>query len=157
MDNSYFISHFLLVSLAWGIFGTLAMSLLMLGIDRAGLTKANMIEAIGSIFTKSEENAHLVGAIIHFASGVTFSIIYNLIFGFTNVTGFLLTTVVGIGIGFGHGFVMVFLLLVAVAEHHPLEKYREAGPYVAAAHLVGHIVYGAVVGAITGSSGLWVG
>jgi hypothetical protein len=41
-----------------------------------------------------------------------------------------------------------------VAEHHPLPEFREVGVAVAAAHLVGHIIYGLVVGMILGGMNL---
>jgi hypothetical protein len=40
-----------------------------------------------------------------------------------------------------------------VAEHHPLERFRDAGAEVAIAHMVGHIVYGLIVGFVIGFSG----
>jgi hypothetical protein len=58
-------------------------------------------------------------------------------------------------IGFLHGFVVFFLLINMVAEHHPLPEFREVGVGVAAAHLVGHIIYGLVVGMILGGMN-WV-
>lgn len=36
--------------------------------------------------------------------------------------------------------------MALVAERHPVEKFRRAGPEVAAAHIVGHVAYGLGVG-----------
>ncbi len=148
--NFLLVVQFLLVSLAAGITGTLCMTFFMHGFTRSGLANANMIEAIGSIFTKSENNALLVGGILHLVSGVIFAMIYALLLALLGVQGTFYSALVGLCIGAGHGFVLAFLLVVAVAEHHPLEKYREAGLGVAAVHFLGHIIYGAIVGTIVG-------
>ncbi len=49
-------------------------------------------------------------------------------------------------IGTFHGITVGLLLTVAVADHHPLEQFRAAGPAVAISHVIGHIVYGFFVG-----------
>ena len=48
------------------------------------------------------------------------------------------------------GHLANWLLVALVAEHHPIEKFQSAGLGVAAAHWVGHVVYGLVVGGIAG-------
>ena len=45
-------------------------------------------------------------------------------------------------------------LVISVAEHHPLERFRKAGITVAVSHLAGHMVYGLIVGAIWGVTGI---
>jgi hypothetical protein len=45
-----------------------------------------------------------------------------------------------------HGSVVSLMLVVLMAEHHPLERFREAGLRVAVTHVAAHIVYGFVVG-----------
>jgi len=42
--------------------------------------------------------------------------------------------------------VVSFALVVLVAEHHPLERFQKAGMGVAVAHLLGHLVYGLIIG-----------
>ena len=49
--------------------------------------------------------------------------------------------------GLFHGSVVGNLLVVIIAEHHPLERLREAGLPVAITHIAAHLVYGLVVGA----------
>jgi hypothetical protein len=44
---------------------------------------------------------------------------------------------------------MSFVLL-SVAERHPVERFRKASIEIGAAHVVGHIGYGAGVGAVLG-------
>jgi hypothetical protein len=57
-------------------------------------------------------------------------------------------------IGIFHGVVFSFLLVILVAEHHPLEQFREAGSEVAIAHLAGHIIYGLILGTLVGILGI---
>ena len=133
-----------------GIIGTGGMSLFMWLITRSGMTNADMIRAIGSIFTHSYENSFKPGLIIHLITGTIIAFIYILLinlFSPTSIAYFILT---GAMIGLFHGVAFSFLLVVSVAEHHPLERFREAGSEVAVAHLVGHIIYGLIVGTAVG-------
>jgi hypothetical protein len=41
---------------------------------------------------------------------------------------------------------MSFVLMAVVAERHPVERFRSAGPEVGAAHILGHVAYGLGVG-----------
>lgn len=65
---------------------------------------------------------------------------------------------IGIGamIGLFHRVAFAFLLVIMVAEHHPLEQYQDAGFEVAIAHLVGHVVYGILVGLVVGVTGVGI-
>ena len=133
-----------------GIIGTGGMSLFMWLITRSGMANADMIRAIGSIFTHSYENSFKPGLIIHLITGTIIAFIYILLinlFSPTSIAYFILT---GAMIGLFHGVAFSFLLVVSVAEHHPLERFREAGSEVAVAHLVGHIIYGLIVGTAVG-------
>ena len=133
-----------------GIAGAIVMSALMYGIHYAGLAEADMIRAIGSIVTKSEDDALFLGSAIHLASGVIFAFVYVgffSIFPFEGVVEFFLFGFVG---GAFHGLVVSFILVSVVAVRHPLERFRQAGFGVAVAHLIGHVVYGGVIGAAAG-------
>ncbi len=131
-----------------GILGTLGMSTLMWIITRSGLANADMIRAIGSIFTRSYENAFVPGLIIHFVVGSIIGFFYILLINLLSPQSLIAYISTGAMIGLFHGIAFSFLLVVSVAEHHPLERFREAGFEVAIAHLVGHVVYGLIVGAV---------
>jgi hypothetical protein len=133
-----------------GILGTLGMSALMWIITRSGLANADMIRAIGSIFTRSYENAFVPGLIVHFGVGSIIGFFYILLINLLSPQSLISFISTGAMIGLFHGIAFSFLLVVSVAEHHPLERFREAGLEVAIAHLVGHVVYGLIVGAIAG-------
>jgi hypothetical protein len=51
---------------------------------------------------------------------------------------------------------MVFILM-AMAEKHPVEQFRVAGPAVGWAHVVGHMAYGIGVGLAVGLIGPHIG
>jgi len=137
-----------------GILGTGGMSFVMWLITRSGIANADMIRAIGSIFTRSYENAFTLGLIIHFAAGIVIAFFYVVLISFFSPNSVASSIGAGAMIGLFHGVAFSFLLVVSVAEHHPLEKFREAGSEVAIAHLVGHIIYGLVVGTLVGILGI---
>lgn len=146
--------QFLAVAVAAGLLGTAAMTAFMQAITSNGICNADMVRAIGSIFTGSYESSRLVGGVLHFISGVLFGILYTLLFNFFELSSFMQHVHFGMFFGTAHGFVVTMLLVVTVAEHHPLEQFRKVGPGVAAAHLVGHVLFGLVVGVVVAASGL---
>jgi uncharacterized membrane protein YagU involved in acid resistance len=147
------IPRLLTASVTAGLLGAAGMTGTMTLIDRLGLANAKMEVAIGSLVTKSRERAVGVGLTMHFVAGVCFSIFYTALFVILGVRGIAFSTAVGTIAGFVHGFAMSFILIIAVAEHHPLPEFQEAGFSVAVAHVVGHVVYGALVGLVLGVAG----
>ncbi|HWP93895.1 MAG TPA: DUF6789 family protein [Thermodesulfobacteriota bacterium] len=133
-----------------GLLGTGGMSFAMWLITRSGVANADMIRAIGSIFTHSYENSFKPGLIIHLVTGTLIAFIYILLINLLSPTSIAYFILTGAMIGLFHGVAFSFLLVVSVAEHHPLERFREAGSEVAVAHLVGHIIYGLIVGTVVG-------
>jgi uncharacterized membrane protein YagU involved in acid resistance len=144
----------ILVIIISGILGTGGMSFVMWLINRSGLANADMIRAVGSIYSRSYENALLPGIIMHFTAGIIFAFLYVVflsIFSLGSVGAYI-----GMGAmtGVFHGLVVSFLIVVLVAEHHPIEQFQKAGAEVAVAHLFGHIIYGLIVGAVIGIAGI---
>lgn len=129
-----------------GLIGTAGMSLFLTILTLTGITNARMIQAIGSLITRKREGALWVGGVIQVCSGIGFGLIY----------GYILTRVpsfhVGIGagggalLGFLHGIAVAIALVASVAEQHPLPEFRTVGIRVAVAHLVAHVVFGALTG-----------
>ena len=144
----------ILVIILSGILGTSGMSLVMWLITRSGLANADMIRAIGSIYTRSYGNAFIPGIVIHFTAGIVIAFFYAAFLSLFSLSS--VGSYIGIGamVGVFHGLVVSFLLVVLVAEHHPLEQFRKGGSEVAVAHLVGHIIYGLIVGAVIGIGGI---
>jgi hypothetical protein len=144
----------ILLTVLAGILGTAGMTFVMWLINRSGLANADMMRAIGSLYTRSYENSLLPGFVIHFGVGIILAFLYTAflsIFYFRSVIA-----LAGLGgmLGLGHGLVVSFALVALVAENHPLEQFRKAGSEVVIAHMVGHIIYGLVVGAVIGITGI---
>lgn len=125
-----------------GIVGTLFMSVVMTVVHRSGWANADMIRALGSLITRSRENALGWGLVIHFVSGMLFAIPYTVVLSAFGGHGLPLTLGLGILMGLAHGIVMSLLLLAVVSEKHPVAQFQKAGFEVAVAHIVGHVAYG---------------
>jgi len=143
---------FILTVLA-GIVGTSGMSLAMWIITKSGLANASMIRAIGSMFTQSYDSSFGPGLIVHFISGILFAFLYVILISLFAPTSLAAAIGAGAMIGVFHGVAFGFLLVVTVAEHHPLEQFRNAGFEVAIAHFAGHVIYGILVGLVVGLTG----
>ncbi len=147
------VSRIIWLAIWAGIFGTAGMEILLQSITKSGMANADMARAVGSLFTKSLQNAYGIGIIIQTINGIVFAFLYTLVIVYFQVHGFLSTAGAGTLIGFIHGAVVGFILVAAVAENHPLQEFKEAGFSVAVAHWVGHLIYGLIVGAVIGLMG----
>jgi hypothetical protein len=134
-----------LQTLLAGMAGTIAMSIVMSLIHRSGWANADMIRAIGSCITRSRSDALKPGLAVHFASGLIFAFPYVMVLGAMRLNSLAATVGLGALIGFVHGFMMGFVLVAVVSDRHPVEQYHEAGFEVGAAHVLGHVAYGASV------------
>lgn len=145
---------YLLTSVLAGVLGGVAMLAAMSLMTRAGLARGSMVVALGGMVTKSRDSALRVGLVLHTLSAIGFAMVYAmamLALGFTTLPNSLF---VGAGIGFLHGLIVSLMLVWVVAEGHPFEEYNDAGLAVGLSHLLGHIVYGGVVGLVIGISPL---
>lgn len=137
-----------------GILSTFIMIMFLEFVTRSRLANADMVRAIGSIVTKSYDKSLVPGLIIQFGFGVVFSFVYFGILSYFN-SSIGLNGVLGGGlIGLFHGIVVGFVGVAAVAEHHPLERFRIAGFMVSTAHVFGHVVYGISLGLIFQLTGI---
>ena len=133
-----------------GLIATAVMSTALYAVHWKGFANADMINAVGSLFTRSEGDALSVGLAVHFLSGVIFAVLYIGFWSVLAVGSVQAYVMLGLITGFAHGFVVSFLLVAVVAQHHPIERFRNAGIGVAAAHLFAHVIYGAVMGFFAG-------
>lgn len=141
---------FLLTTLVAGALGGVAMEGVLWVIGRKGWAKADMIVALGSLFTKSRETAWRVGALVHLFSAIVFAIAYALLMLKLGFTAMPTAMMLGAGVGVLHGIIVSLGLVWVVAEQHPLEEFNEAGMAIGLAHVVGHAVFGFVVGLVVG-------
>jgi len=142
------IVEYLLTALIAGGLGILAMEIAMWLMGRANWIKGSMIIALGSLFTRTRNNAFATGLAIHIILAAAFSLLYTLAMDSMGVAQFPMAFFVGAGFGLLHGIVVSLALVWVVAEQHPLEEFSEAGFAVGLAHIVGHIAYGATVGLV---------
>ena len=136
-----------------GIVGTTGMSIVLWAITRSGIANASMIRAIGSIFTGSYDNSFGPGLIANFIAGIFIAFAYTLLISLFSPVSIAAAIGAGAMIGVFHGVAFGFILVIAVAEHHPLEQFRDVGFQVALSHFVGHVVYGILVGTVIGITG----
>lgn len=142
--------QFLLTALLAGILAGAAMEAALWVIGAAGWAKADMIVALGGLLTKRRDNAWRVGAFVHVVAAIVFAVLYTLLMLKLEMTAMPQSMLLGGAVGFGHGLIVSLGLVWVVAERHPLEEFNEAGLAIGLSHLVGHVVYGAVVGFVVG-------
>ncbi len=143
---------YLCTALVAGVLGGLAMEGTMWLISRAGLAKGDMVLALGSLLTKSRENAYRVGLVIHAIVAIGFAFVYTLLLITLGYTHLPLSIALGLGAGTLHGIIVSLMLVWVVADQHPLEEFKEADLLVGLTHFAGHVAYGGVVGLIVGLS-----
>ena len=149
-----FLVKYLCTALVAGIIGGFAMELAMWLISRAGLAKGDMVLALGSLLTKTRENAYRVGLIIHATAAIGFALVYALLMVTLGYTHLPLSLMLGLGVGALHGMIVSLMLVWVVADRHPLEEFKEADLLVGLTHFAGHVAYGAVIGLVVGLSPL---
>lgn len=145
---------FLLTALVAGLLGGIVMEIVLWLLGRGGWAKADMIVALGSMFTKSRATAWRVGALLHVASAIVFAIAYTLLMHALGFTSMPWSAALGAGVGFIHGLIVSLGLVWVVADQHPLEEFNEAGMAIGLSHIVGHVAFGAVVGLVVAISPL---
>ena len=142
--------NFLVTALVAGVLGGIAMEAVLWVIGRGGWAKADMIVALGALFTKSRDTAWRVGATLHAVAAFGFAMVYTLLMAELGYTAMPHSMMLGMGMGFVHGLLVSLGLVWVVADHHPLEEFNEAGLAIGLSHIVGHVAYGAVVGFVVG-------
>ena len=132
-----------------GIIATAGMTAFLWLIDKTGKVNANMVRALGSALTRSVETSLVPGLIIHFVSGIFFAFIYIYALNMIQLGSLFSLALAGGIIGFAHGFAFSFIMVI-LAEHHPVERFQNAGFQVAIVHFIAHIIYGILVGLVKG-------
>jgi hypothetical protein len=78
-----------------GIIGTSGITAFLWAIDKSGWANADMVRAVGSLFTKAYENALRTGLVVHFTAGIIISAIYLHFLSILNLPGFLSLIFIG--------------------------------------------------------------
>ncbi len=154
MNAASVVGRFLVWSAIAGGLGALAMVLVLWVFTVSGLAKVRLVIALGALVTRSYEKAGLVGGLVHAVAGVFFGQIYTLVLLAINHPGLGTNMMWGAALGMLQGVVTSIALIAVVADAHPLEEFQQRSFAIALSHWVGHVVYGLVVGAVIGVSGL---
>jgi hypothetical protein len=151
--NATFLVQYLGTALVAGVLGGLAMQAVMWLITRGGV-QGDMVLALGSLITKSRENAYRVGLIVHTTAALGFALVYTLLMVTLGYTGMPNALMLGLGVGTLHGIIVSLMLVWVVSDQHPLEEFKEADLMVGLSHMAGHVAYGGVIGLVVGISPL---
>jgi hypothetical protein len=154
MNLTIYLVNYLGTALVAGVLGGLAMEWTMWLISRAGLARGDMILALGSLLTKSRDNAYRVGLVVHATAAVGFAFVYTLLMVTLGYTDMPQSLMLGLAVGTLHGIIVSLMLVWVVSDHHPLAEFKEADLLIGLSHFIGHVAYGAVVGAVAGLSPL---
>ncbi|HVZ66127.1 MAG TPA: hypothetical protein VG936_16285 [Lacunisphaera sp.] len=154
MNVAMFVVRYLGTALVAGVLGGMAMEGSMWLIARVGLPRGDMILALGSLLTGSRANAYRVGVAVHVTAAIGFALVYTLLLVTLGFTRMPLSFVTGLAVGALHGILVSLMLVWVVADHHPLEEFKEADLLVGLSHFAGHVAYGGVIGLIVGLSPL---
>ncbi len=138
-----------LMPIVAGFIATGGMTAFLWSINRTGWANADMVRAVGSLVTKSYDNALRVGLIIHFVNGIIIAAAYLHLLSLLYLTNLGFAIFGGGVIGLFQGFVVGWGI-IRFAHRHPVEQFKEADYQVAIAHLIGHVIYGLLIGAIFG-------
>ncbi len=140
----------ILMPIVAGLIATTGITAVLWAINKSGWTNAVMVRAIGGFFTKSYETALGIGLAIHFVSGMIIAAVYLHALSIMKLSNLGFEIFFGGLIGFGQGLIVAWCI-VRFADVHPVEQFQDADLQVAAAHTVGHIVYGMLIGAAFGT------
>lgn len=110
-----------------------------------GLGKTDIFLAVGALITRKPDKAFSYGYMVHFVSGIVFAYIYWGLLVLLNLP--VVWWTFGLA-GFIHGIIVMLLVCIVIMEHHPIARFHERGPMTGLSQLLGHILYGVVVGLI---------
>lgn len=136
----------------WGTFGLTAF--LMLGLMR-GWVRLDFASLLGGIFLPIDRTGRALGLFLHFAFGALFALLYAWIFQLVDLWPGGWTPFVGTMFGLYHWVFSMFLIDVARrfnphvqrgAEHDPGMWGIKLGPQEAVMQMLGHLIYGTLVG-----------
>jgi hypothetical protein len=151
-----------------GLAGTVVLTTILRAASELGLTRMDIPFLLGTALTANRVRAKAVGYALHFVFGLVFALAYYAIFVVIDRSGFLL----GAGFGLLHalfaGTALVNIILPAVhprmgsgfdaAGSTPLLEppgflLLNYGRQTAAATVVAHVAYGAIVGGLVSLAG----
>ena len=135
-----------------GLAGAIVFSIFTAMARSMGMTTMSIEKTLGSMFGEGT-TAELMGWGMHFASGIIFALFYAVLFNAVGTTsGWLFGSIFGLGHGLiTGGIVMPMMSTVHPAMHAGKIKAPgffaiNTGPMTPIGLIIGHIIFGAVVG-----------
>lgn len=151
--------------------GTVAMTALMEWAQARRVTRMSLPFLLGTMVTERRSLVRIWGTLLHLFNGLLFASGYGLIFERTERANWR----IGAGIGALHGLVVLVALLPIIQEVHPRMAEEDEGPdptplleppgflgshyglQTPLVAMIGHVVYGSIVGAMYRSAGSRLG
>jgi hypothetical protein len=148
-------------ALAGGAVGTIVLTSGLRLAQELGWTRMDIPLLLGTVFTDRRGPASVIGYVVHFANGLLFALAYYAVFRAVGHAGWLFGAALGLVHAFLAGGALLTVLLPAVhprmgspwsdAEETPLLEapgflLMNYGRRTLIWTLVGHVVYGAIVG-----------
>ena len=132
----------------YGLIASAAMFVLMELIGLSGTAKVDLIRVIGSFVSKRYEGSFWIGISIYLAFGALFGLIYTFFLSHLPSEDLTIFMISGALMGFAHGLFASYVILIEISEIHPLMPYRQSAFQVALSYIVGHILFGVLIGAL---------
>jgi hypothetical protein len=145
----------------WGFVATSALSIVLQGSQGLGLSRLSLPFLIGTLFTGNRDRASIYGFAFYIVGGWIFAFMYYLVFSSVHISHWWF----GALIGAVHGLMLLVVILPILPHMHPriatefdgptalrrLEppgfmglNYGRSTPF---STVVGHMIYGAILGA----------
>lgn len=147
--------------LLWGLVGTVVLSTLLAGSQGLGLTRLSLSFLVGSMFSGDRHRAAVIGFAVYLVGGWVFALIYFLLMAHVAVA----TWWFGALLGLLHGSFVLIVILPLLPSLHPRMATEYDGPTATRrleppgflglnygyrtplTTILGHMVYGAILGA----------
>jgi uncharacterized membrane protein YagU involved in acid resistance len=139
---------------------TIVLTVIMVGAHLLGLSRLDFTLVLGTLFVQDPDRARLAGFFLHLAAGQVFAFLYAAAFALLGTASLLL----GALFGLVHGAAALVLIVPLLPTIHPRMASERTGPdfevgleppgplalnygpLTPLVTLVGHVVYGALLG-----------
>jgi uncharacterized membrane protein len=138
-----------------GLWATFALTAFLLVGLRLGWVHLDFAKLLGGIVMPLNRKGQAVGLIFHFGAGILFALLYTWIFDLVGLWPSAWTPFVGTMFGLYHWVFSMFLIDVARRYNPHIQRGGESdpgtwgiklGPQEALMQMLGHLIYGTVVG-----------
>ena len=148
-------------ALAGGVVGTVVLTSSLRIAQEVGWTRMDIPLLLGTVFSANRSRASVIGYVLHFVNGLLFAAVYYAVFRAVGHAGWLFGAALGVVHAAFAGGALVNALLPTIhprmgtpwsdAEETPLLEppgfmLMNYGRRTAAATLIAHVAYGAIVG-----------